>query len=132
MSCGNREENIKKAESLIRIASSRGAQIILLQELVASFYFPIDLNNSNHFQIATTIESSPLIQGMASLAKELHVVLPICFYERYRHGYYNACAIIDADGSILGVTRKIHISGTFLANGIHKGINTSPRSVGIP
>ncbi|ETK94750.1 N-carbamoylputrescine amidase, variant 1 [Phytophthora nicotianae CJ01A1] len=85
MSCGNPEENIKKAESLVRIASSRGAQL------------------------ATTLEESALVQGMALLAKELHVVIPISFFERYRNSYYNSCAVIDADGTVLGVARKMHI-----------------------
>ncbi|CAI5729784.1 unnamed protein product [Hyaloperonospora brassicae] len=108
MSCGNPEENIKKAESLVRIASSRGAQVILLQELFQFSYFPIELNAGN-FLLATTLEESALVQGMALLAKELHVVIPISFFERYRNSYYNSCAVIDADGSVLGVARKSHI-----------------------
>ncbi|GMF29453.1 unnamed protein product [Phytophthora lilii] len=110
MSCGNPEENIKKAESLVRIASSRGAQVILLQELFQFSYFPIELNAGN-FQLATTLEESALVQGMALLAKELHVVIPISFFERYKNSYYNSCAVIDADGTVLGVTRKMHIGG---------------------
>ncbi|CAI5706981.1 hypothetical protein KXD40_006025 [Peronospora effusa] len=108
MSCGNPEENIKKAESLVRIASSRGAQVILLQELFQFSYFPIELNAGN-FQLATTREESALVQGMALLAKELQVVIPISFFEKYRNSYYNSCAIINADGSVLGIARKIHI-----------------------
>jgi N-carbamoylputrescine amidase len=110
MSCGNPEENIKKAESLVRIASSRGAQIVLLQELFQFSFFPIELNASN-FQLATALEESALVQGMALLAKELRVVIPICFFERYRNSYYNSCAVIDADGAVLGVVRKMHIGG---------------------
>ncbi|DBA03796.1 TPA: hypothetical protein N0F65_005686, partial [Lagenidium giganteum] len=108
MSCGNPEENIKKAESLVRIASSRGAQIILLQELFQFTYFPIELNASN-FQLATSLEESALVQGLALLAKELRVVIPISFFERYRNSYYNSIAVIDADGAVLGVVRKMHI-----------------------
>lgn len=112
MSCGNPEENIKKAESLVRIASSRGAQVILLQELFQFSYFPIELNAAN-FQLATSLEESALVQGMALLAKELRVVIPISFFERYRNSFYNSVAIIDADGAVLGVVRKQHIGGTF-------------------
>ncbi|TYZ63184.1 hypothetical protein PybrP1_002767 [[Pythium] brassicae (nom. inval.)] len=108
MSCGNPEENIKKAESLVRIASSRGAQVILLQELFQFSYFPIELNASN-FQLATPLEESALVQGMALLAKELRVVIPISFFERYRNSFYNSVAVIDADGVVLGVVRKQHI-----------------------
>lgn len=110
MSCGNPEENIKKAESLVRIASSRGAQIILLQELFQFSFFPIELNAGN-FQLATTLEESALVQGMALLAKELRVVIPISFFERVGNSFYNSCAVIDADGSVLGVVRKMHIGG---------------------
>lgn len=113
MSCGNPEENIKKAESLVRIASSRGAQVILLQELFQFSYFPIELNAAN-FQLATSLEESALVQGMALLAKELRVVIPISFFERYRNSFYNSVAVIDADGAVLGVVRKQHIGGTSL------------------
>lgn len=108
MSCGNTEENIKKAESLVRIAASRGAQIVLLQELFQFTYFPIELSAAN-FQLATSLEECALVQGMALLAKELRVVIPISFFERHRNSYYNAVAMIDADGAILGVVRKMHI-----------------------
>ncbi|CCI42376.1 unnamed protein product [Albugo candida] len=109
MCCALQEENLKKAESLIRIAASRGAQIVLLQELFHFGYFPIE-TNAAHFQLATTVADSSLIRRMASLAKELRVVLPISFFERHHNSYYNSCAIIDADGSILGTIRKHHIS----------------------
>ncbi|OQR92609.1 N-carbamoylputrescine amidase [Achlya hypogyna] len=125
MSCRNQEENIKKAESLVRIAHGRGAQIVLLQELFQHTYFPIELSSQN-FQLAETLEGSGIIRGtfnqfenvsdgigipgMQALAKELRVVLPISFFERYQNSYYNSVAVIDADGSILGVVRKAHIS----------------------
>ena len=57
---------------------------------------------------------------MQVLAKELRVVLPISFFERYQNSYYNSVAVIDADGAVLGVVRKAHISGlsnaTYSAN----------------
>jgi N-carbamoylputrescine amidase len=113
MSCGSPEENIKKAESLVRIAASRGAQIILLQELFQHTYFPIELSAGN-FTLAHTLEESPIVQGMTLLAKELRVVIPISFFERYKNSYYNSVAVIDADGTILGVVRKYHIGGKLL------------------
>nr|CCA17809.1 Ncarbamoylputrescine amidase putative [Albugo laibachii Nc14] len=109
MCCTSPEENVKKAESLIRIAASRGAQIVLLQELFHFGYFPIEANSAN-FRLATALADSSLIRAMSSLAKELRVVLPVSFFERYLNSYYNSCAIIDADGSILGTIRKHHIS----------------------
>ncbi|KDO18823.1 hypothetical protein SPRG_15874 [Saprolegnia parasitica CBS 223.65] len=109
MSCRNQDENIKKAESLVRIAHGRGAQIVLLQELFQHTYFPMDLSSQN-FQLAETLEGSGIVRGMQVLAKELRVVLPISFFERYQNSYYNSVAVIDADGSVLGVVRKAHIS----------------------
>jgi len=110
MSCTHPDENIKKAESLVRIAASRGAQIILLQELFQHAYFPMELNSSN-FQLAETLDNCAIVRGMQALAKELRVVLPISFFERYKNSYYNSVAVIDADGTVLGVVRKAHISG---------------------
>ncbi|ETW02144.1 N-carbamoylputrescine amidase [Aphanomyces invadans] len=109
MACAAPEANIKKAETLIRIAHQRGAQIVLLQELFQHTYFPIELSSQN-FHLAETLESSGILRGMQSLAKELNVVLPVSFFERYKNSYYNSVAVIDADGSILGVVRKAHIS----------------------
>ncbi|CAK4143843.1 unnamed protein product [Aphanomyces euteiches] len=109
MRCGNPETNITKAENLVRIAHQQGAQIVLLQELFQHTYFPMELSSQN-FQLAETLETSGIIRGMQALAKELRVVLPISFFERYKNSYYNSVAVIDADGAILGVARKAHIS----------------------
>ncbi|KAF0693213.1 Aste57867_15807 [Aphanomyces stellatus] len=109
MACTTPEANIKKAETLVRIAHQRGAQIVLLQELFQHTYFPIELSSQN-FQLAEPLDNSGIIRGMQALAKELRVVLPISFFERYKNNYYNSVAVIDADGAILGVVRKAHLS----------------------
>lgn len=49
------------------------------------------------------------IKSLAKLAKELRVVLPVSFFERVNNAHYNSLAMIDADGSVLGVYRKSHI-----------------------
>ena len=67
---------MKKAESLVRIAASRGAQIVVLQELFLNQYFPSEINESN-FELAYKNDSCPLLDSMSALAKELKVVLPI-------------------------------------------------------
>lgn len=113
MKCTNVEENLKKAESLIRIAASRGAQVVLLQELFQESYFPNELNEKN-FTLAETVDSSPLLKLMTKLACELQVVLPISFFEKSHHDYYNSIAMIDADGSILGIYRNVHTASRFL------------------
>ncbi|KAF0693212.1 Aste57867_15806 [Aphanomyces stellatus] len=109
MRSGSPEANITKAENLVRIAHQQGAQIILLQELFQHSYFPIELSSQN-FQLAEPLESSGIVRGMQALAKELRVVLPISFFERYKNSYYNSVAVIDADGAVLGVVRKAHMS----------------------
>jgi N-carbamoylputrescine amidase len=59
--------------------------------------------------LATSLEDSILIKEFTSIAKELRVVLPISFFERHNNAFYNSIAIIDADGSMLGLYRKSHI-----------------------
>jgi len=102
------DSNIARAEALVRQAAEKGAQIILLQELFATPYFCIDIQD-RHFDLASSREKSVMIQKFQALASELEVVLPVSFFERAGSAYYNAVVIIDADGSIAGHYRKSHI-----------------------
>ncbi len=112
MSCSwDSQSNIQNAEQLVREAASQGAQIILLQELFETPYFCIDIN-LEHFALATEVEQNPAIQHFQAIARELEVVLPISFYEKAGTVRFNSIAIIDADGSLLGVYRKTHIPDT--------------------
>lgn len=109
MSCSsNPEENIIKAEQLVRTASAKGAQIILLQELFETLYF-CQKENPIYFRYASALEDSKAVNHFKALARELKVVLPISFYERKNNAKYNSVAVIDADGEILGLYRKTHI-----------------------
>lgn len=100
--------NIAKAEQLVRQAAQQGAQIILLQELFETPYF-CKKPNPDYLQLATTVADNPAIAHFQNIAKELKVVLPISFFERAGQARFNSIAIIDADGSVLGVYRKSHI-----------------------
>ena len=100
--------NLERAEELIREASARGAQVILIQELFEAPYFCIE-QEAKHFELATTLEDNPAIRKFQALAKELGVVLPCSWFERANRAFYNSLAMIDADGSLLGVYRKSHI-----------------------
>ena len=100
--------NIAKAEQLVREAAQQGAQIILLQELFETPYF-CKKPNPDYLQLATTVADNPAIAHFQNIAKELKVVLPISFFERAGQARFNSIAIIDADGSVLGVYRKSHI-----------------------
>jgi N-carbamoylputrescine amidase len=102
------DANVERAESLVRQAADRGAQIILLQELFETPYFPID-EQSRHFALARSIEEQPTLERMRAIARERALVLPVSFFERAGPAFYNAVAIVDADGSIVGHYRKSHI-----------------------
>ena len=112
MSCSwNLDENVNKAEKLIREAAKQGANIVLIQELFETPYFPIDQDN-RHLGLARPVDNHPTITRMAQLARELSVVLPVSFFELSKRVFFNSLAMIDADGSLLGVYRKTHIPNT--------------------
>ena len=100
--------NVDKAEALVRQAAAKGAQVVLLQELFETPYFCKD-QLQKHFALAGPAKGHPTLARMASLARELGVVLPVSFFERANNAYYNTVAVIDADGKELGLYRKSHI-----------------------
>ncbi|MEJ8302832.1 N-carbamoylputrescine amidase [Saccharibacillus sacchari] len=102
------DDNIRKAEALVRKAAAEGAQVILLQELFETPYF-CQKEKAEYYRYATELESNKAINHFKQIAKELEVVLPISFYEKKNYARYNALAMIDADGEILGTYRKSHI-----------------------
>lgn len=104
----SRQENIEAAEKKVREAAEKGAQIILLPELFETWYFCQERNYTS-YQLAMTLEENPAVQYFRKVAAELRVVLPISFFEREGNVTYNSVAVIDADGSVLGVYRKTHI-----------------------
>ncbi len=108
--CNDKDENIANAEQLIRKAASKGAQIILLQELFEDLYFCQE-EEIQHFDKARTLENNTAVTHFSKLAKELKVVLPISFFEKENLAHFNTVAVIDADGTILGKYRKTHIPG---------------------
>ena len=109
MTCSkNSSENIDKAESIIRNAAGMGAQIILIQELFESTYFCMD-QKDELFGLAKPFENHPTLEKISKLASELKVVLPVSFFEKANRAHYNAIAVINADGNILGKYRKSHI-----------------------
>jgi N-carbamoylputrescine amidase len=104
----DRNENIDRAEALVRRAAKDGAQLILLQELFETPYFCIE-QDSRHLRLATALADNPAVQRMAAVARELDVVLPVSFFERAGQSCFNTVAIIDAGGEVLGTYRKAHI-----------------------
>lgn len=109
MSCvSTREENIVKAEKLVRQAAARGADIILLSELFENRYF-CQKEKPEYYGYAEELEASLSVSRFQKVARELGVVLPISFYEKKNNARFNSLAMIDAGGEILGVYRKSHI-----------------------
>ena len=100
--------NVARAERLVRHAAARGAQIICLKELFNAPYF-CKAQLSERFDLSEPIPG-PTTDRMQALAKELQVVLIVPLFERQAPGVYrNSASVIDADGSLLGVYRKMHI-----------------------
>ena len=110
MACSwNRADNIRQACDLVERAASQGAQVVLLQELFETPYFCIDIDPSLKAE-ATPAATNPAILALQPLAAKLNVVVPVSFYELAADGRrFNSVAIIDADGTVLGIYRKSHI-----------------------
>ncbi|MDA0192724.1 MAG: N-carbamoylputrescine amidase [Actinobacteria bacterium] len=100
--------NVATAERLVRAAAASGAQVILIPELFEGHYFCKD-QRASELARALPIEGHPTIEHFMKLAQELGVVLPISVYERANNTLFNTVAMIDADGSMLGIYRKSHI-----------------------
>lgn len=98
------------AASIVRIrdAAAKGAQIICLKELFNAPYFCKKLDASR-FDLAEPVDG-PTVAALQRVAKELAVVLVVPIYEKQAAGVYrNSAVVIDADGSALGVYRKMHV-----------------------
>jgi N-carbamoylputrescine amidase len=109
MACDwNTAGNLDRAEQLVREAAGKGAQVILLQELFETPYFCKDEEEQN-FSLARSVVGNEVLERFQALAAELEVVLPVSFYERSNNNFFNSLAMIDANGSHLGVYRKSHI-----------------------
>lgn len=104
----DRDTNAEAVTALIREAAGRGARIILPPELFDGHYFPQKQREDN-FERAAEADGHPTIARFAGVAAELGVVLPVSFFERAGQSHFNSVAVIDADGSVLGVYRKSHI-----------------------
>ena len=104
----NVQENINKAEKMVREAADNGANIILLPELFERQYFCQE-KRYDYYDYALPLEKNPAVNRFKEVAKELRVVIPVSFYERDIDRLFNTVAMIDADGSVLGIYRKTHI-----------------------
>ena len=100
--------NLEKTLRLIEQAARRGAQIICTQELFRSQYF-CQTEDHKNFRLAESIPG-PSTEAFGKLARKYKAVIIASLFEKRAAGiYHNTAAIIDADGSLLGVYRKMHI-----------------------
>jgi len=100
--------NRKKTLALAERAAKQGAQIICTQELFTSQYF-CQSEDYENFKLAEPIPG-PSTAAFQKLAKKYNVVIVASLFEKRTAGlYHNTAAIIDADGSLLGMYRKMHI-----------------------
>ncbi len=101
-------ENLHKACAMVREAADRGAQVICLPELFRSQYFCQSEDHAN-FALAEPVEG-PSARALRAIAQEKKVVVVVPIFERRAAGvYHNTAVVVDADGSIAGIYRKMHI-----------------------
>lgn len=102
------DTNLKQSLEMIREAAKNGAKVILLPELFETVYFCQE-RRYEYYDLATSVNDNQAIKVISELCKELDVVIPVPFFERDGNNLYNSVAVIDADGTNLGVYRKSHI-----------------------
>lgn len=102
------KDNIDKTVALVREAAKKGAQVILPSELFQGIYF-CTTQDPRWFDTAYPTAEHPCVIAMQKLAKELGVVIPVSFFEKDGPRFYNSVAVVDHEGSIMGVYRKTHI-----------------------
>ncbi len=101
-------ENVRKTLTAVESAADRGARIICTQELFRSQYF-CQSEDHEHFKLAEPIPG-PTTEQFQAVARKRELVLVVSLFEKRASGvYHNTAAIIDADGSLLGIYRKMHI-----------------------
>ncbi len=109
MSCGpDPAANLRRQIDLAAQAGKAGAQIICTQELFPSQYF-CQVEDHRFFKLAETIPG-PSTDALSKVAQKHRAVIIASLFEKRADGlYHNTAAVIDADGSILGIYRKMHI-----------------------
>lgn len=101
-------ENINTVIKHIEQAAKQGAEVVLIPELFQGHYF-CKTQEEKEFSRAYVWNEHPCVSALASIAKELEIVIPVSIYEKSGPHYFNSVVMIDADGELLGVYRKTHI-----------------------
>ena len=104
----DRQTNVEKSCAMVRRAAAQGAELIILQELHTGLYF-CQSEDTACFDLAESIPG-PSTDEFAALARELGVVMVLSLFERRTAGlYHNTAAVIERDGTLAGIYRKMHI-----------------------
>ena len=109
MQCGTDvSSNLERTIVRIRQAAEHGAQVICLQEVFNTQY-PCQTEDHDRFELAEAIPG-PTTSELQKVAKEHKVVIVVPLFEKRTHGlYHNSAVVLDADGAIAGLYRKMHI-----------------------
>lgn len=120
--------NLERAVAGVRATAEEGAKVICLPELFRSLYF-CQTEDAGLFDLAEPIPG-PTTQVLGKLAKELAIVLVAPLFERRAEGlYHNSAVVFDADGSMLGTYRKMHIPDDPL---YYEKFYFTPGDLGVP
>lgn len=102
------KNNVERLQQKVRECASKGAQLVVLQELHNGLYFCQE-EDVNQFDLAETIPG-PSTESFGALAKELGVVIVLSLFEKRAVGlYHNTAVVLEKDGTIAGKYRKMHI-----------------------
>lgn len=137
------DPSLQSTTDLVKKAAKDKAEIICLQEIFAGPYF-CTVQQQSRFDLAQPVDGQ-VVTKMSKLAKELNVVLIVPFFEKRAAGLYaNSTAVIEKDGSLLGVYRKMHIPddplyfekyyfspGEVSSDGGYKVFHTSVAKIGV-
>jgi N-carbamoylputrescine amidase len=105
---GSREANLQHTIAAIHAASAAGAQVVVTQELFLTPYF-CNVQDPVNFDLAEPVPG-PSTEVLSKVAAEAGVVLVASLFERAAAGvYFNTAVVLDADGTLLGCYRKMHI-----------------------
>jgi N-carbamoylputrescine amidase len=104
----DRRQNVDQAQTAVRQAAARGAQVVCLQELFAGPYF-CQVQDADLFDLAEPVPG-PITDQIAALAKELGIAIVASVFEKRAPGvYHNTAVVLAPDGKLAGMYRKMHI-----------------------
>jgi N-carbamoylputrescine amidase len=105
--CEDKDKNTDKACKMMEMAVDQGATVVCFQELFNLPWFPRN-RDETAFRLAEEL-TGPTVEHLGRRAAEAGCVVVLPFFEKKDGGYYNSCAVIDADGQTAGVYRKVHL-----------------------